>query len=109
MNGQLPPPLQDYFAAVNRHDVGATLLPFAEDAIVRDEGRTHNGRAGISSWIKETTEKYRVTADVTEVTTDGDEVKVAALVSGNFPGSPITLRYAFTLRRNSIARLEIGV
>jgi hypothetical protein len=32
---------------------------------------------------------------------------VRARVSGHFPGSPVELRYAFTLHGGKIARLEI--
>jgi hypothetical protein len=105
---QLPAPLRDCFDAVDQHDVGATLFPFAEDAVVKDEGHTHEGRAAIASWAEETTEKYRVTIQVSEVSMDDSTVRVVALVSGTFPGSPITLHYAFTLKAGKIARLEIG-
>jgi hypothetical protein len=32
---------------------------------------------------------------------------VTARLTGNFPGSPVTLRYHFTLRDDTIALLEI--
>lgn len=32
---------------------------------------------------------------------------VTAHLTGNFPGSPVDLRYAFTLSGDKIARLEI--
>lgn len=84
------------------------LASFSEDATVRDEGRTHVGRAAIRAWMDETTRKYGVSVAVSKVTVEGDAVRVAALVSGNFPGSPATLRYAFTLSGDHVTRLEIG-
>ena len=33
---------------------------------------------------------------------------VTALVSGNFPGSPIHLTYRFSMERDQIVRLEIA-
>ncbi len=108
MTTELPPPLARYFAAKNRHDVDAALAPFSETASVRDEGHTYAGRAAIRAWMEETTRKYRVTAEVSEVTTDGDRTRVAAIVSGNFPGSPVTLRFTFTIDKDRIERLDIG-
>jgi ketosteroid isomerase-like protein len=108
MTIQLPQSLADYFAAKNRHDVDAMLSHFSPDAAVRDEGRDHHGHAAIRSWIEDTTRKYRVTVEVTDASLDGDSWKVAGLVAGNFPGSPATLHYGFTLRDGRIARLQIG-
>ena len=101
-------PLDAYFAAKNRKDIEAMLAHFTDDALVKDEGMTHGGRAAIRSWMEETTRKYGVTVEVSGVEGDGDDVRVAALVSGNFPGSPATLHYAFQLSGDRIARLEIG-
>ncbi|MCB5175234.1 nuclear transport factor 2 family protein [Microvirga lenta] len=108
MSKRLPPPLAAYYEAKNRHDIDAMLAPFAEDAVVKDEGREHRGRADIRSWMKHTTRKYRVTVDVRQVETVDDRMLVSGLVSGDFPGSPAMLRFAFTLSGPKIARLEIA-
>lgn len=102
------PPVDAYYAAKNRKDIDAMLACFVEDAIVRDEGRNHRGRAAIRAWMEETTRKYGVSVEVSGMEAENDRVKVAALVSGNFPGSPATLRYAFQLGGDRISRLEIG-
>lgn len=104
----LPPALERYFAAKRSEDIDAMAAPFAEDAIVHDEKRTHRGRPAIRAWIAETTAKYHDKAEVTGVETDGGKLRVAALVSGNFPGSPITLHFNFTMRDGLIAELAIG-
>ncbi|MFC4174207.1 nuclear transport factor 2 family protein [Microvirga sp. GCM10011540] len=108
MSKRLPPPLAAYYEAKNRHDIDAMLAPFAEDAVVKDEGREHRGRADIRSWMEHTTRKYRVTIDVRQVETVDDRMLVSGLVSGDFPGSPAMLRFAFTLSGSKIARLEIA-
>lgn len=108
MTDKLPEPLAAYFAAKNRHEIDAMLAPFAEDAVVKDEGATMTGRTAIREWMEETTRKYAVTVDVREVVLAGENVKVRSLVSGNFPGSPATLGYSFTLAGDRIAHLEIG-
>ena len=108
MTATLPQPLADYFAAKNRHDINAMLIPFSPDATVKDEGKTHRGSDAIRGWMEETTRKYRVTVEVAEATANGDAWRIAGIVSGNFPGSPVTLHYNFTLADNRIALLEIG-
>lgn len=108
MTAKLPQPLADYFAAKNRHDIDAMLVPFSSDATVEDEGKTHRASAAIRRWMEETTRKYRVTVEVAEATTNGDAWRIAGIVSGNFPGSPATLHYVFTLTDGRITRLEIG-
>ena len=108
MTIDLPQPIADYFAAKNRHDFDAMLAPFTADASVRDEGQTHSGHAAIRSWMEETTRRYRVTVEPNEATADGGNWKVSGLVAGDFPGSPATLRYRFSLADERIAGLEIG-
>lgn len=108
MTIDLPRPLGDYFDAKNRHDIDAMLAPFAADAAVRDEGQTYNGHAAIRTWMEETTRKYRVTVEPTAASSDGQNWTVAGLVAGDFPGSPATLPYRFSLAHERISALEIG-
>ncbi|MFA6155843.1 nuclear transport factor 2 family protein [Mesorhizobium sp.] len=108
MTVRLPRPLEDYFAAKNRHDIDGMLAPFSADARVRDEGETHQGPAAIRGWMEATTRRYRVAVEVAEATDTGGVWRVAGIVSGNFPGSPATLHYVFTLTGDHITRLEIG-
>jgi uncharacterized protein (TIGR02246 family) len=108
MSKQLPLPLATYYEAKNQHDINGMLAPFAEDAVVKDEGQEHYGRAAIRSWMEHTTRKFRVTIDVKQIESVDDRLIVSGLVSGDFPGSPAMLRYAFTLSGSKIARLEIA-
>lgn len=39
----IPPLIEIYQAAHDRHDIGAALATFAEDAVVRDEDETWTG------------------------------------------------------------------
>jgi len=104
----LPAPVAGYFAAKNRHDVDGMLAPFAAAAVVRDEGRAHEGRAAIRAWMEETTKKYRVTVVPEAAAEEGGRLVVTGLVSGDFPGSPARLTYRFALADGAIAGLEIG-
>jgi hypothetical protein len=104
----LPQPLADYFAANNKHDIDAMLVPFALDATVRDEGETHHGSVAIRTWMEATTSKYRAKVEVADAALNVEAWRIAGIVSGNFPGSPVTLHYEFTLDDDRITRLEIG-
>jgi hypothetical protein len=107
MTIQLPSPLAAYFAAKNKHDIDAMLAPFADDAVVKDEGAERRATAAIRSWMDDTTRKYRVTVEVKNIGEEDGRTTVSSLVSGDFPGSPAILRYAFTLSGSEISRLEI--
>jgi hypothetical protein len=108
MTAKLPRLLADYFAATNAHDVAAMSAVFSEDATVHDEGRDHHGLTAIRAWMKETIEKYDYQVDALESSRMGKKAVVLVSLRGTFPGSPITLQYAFTLEGQKISRLEIG-
>lgn len=108
MSRELPEPIATYFAGVNRHHVDAMLAPFAEAAVVKDEGQERRGLPAIREWMEETTRKYRATVAVADVAEMDGKTVVTGRVSGNFPGSPVDLRYAFNLAGGSISRLEIS-
>lgn len=106
---ELPVGLARYFAAQNAHDIDAMVASFAPDAEVRDEGRTHIGPDAIRAWKAATSAKYAATAEPLRSELDDETLKVTARVSGNFPGSPADLTYAFLLDdAGLIRRLEIG-
>ena len=75
--------------------------------MVHDEDAEHLGHAAIRDWVVETTRKYSPHMEPRTVTDDGKTTIVTAMVSGDFPGSPIELEYCFQIRRGRIARLEI--
>jgi len=104
---RLPRPVALYFAAANARDSHAAAACFADGAVVQDEGRERQGIRAIEEWVEETTRKYQPTAEVKDTAATTDGVVVTAGISGNFPGSPIDLRYSFTLDRNKITRLDI--
>jgi hypothetical protein len=47
---ELPKLIAAYFAATNRHDIDAMLVPFAEDATVKER----DGLAAVREWMEET-------------------------------------------------------
>ena len=77
------------------------------DARVRDEGQTHEGIAAIKAWKVGTSSTYFYTTTPIKLEKTGRVHVVTGHVVGNFPGSPVDLRYRFTLERGKISLLEI--
>jgi len=103
MSIHLPPAIDLYVKAENSGDVEALSACFAPEATVRDEGHTYKGLAAIKAWKAETKRKYNHTVAPFEMT--GTVLK--AKLSGNFPGSPVTLEFTFVLEGGKIVSLEI--
>jgi hypothetical protein len=106
MNIELPPVIAAFFHATNTREFADFLSLFTADAHVNDEANDYYG-AEIAAWIDRATADTKPTADVTDITRDGEQFVVTAGVSGNFPGSPVQLRYYFTLKDDKIATLLI--
>lgn len=102
----LPKPIADYFAADTADGV-AVAKCFSADAMVIDEKKTYRGRDAIAAWKSEASAKYDYVAEPMTVDAQGERICVTAHLTGNFPGSPVDLRYAFTLSGDAITRLEI--
>ena len=105
---KLPQPVATYIAAANAQDIRAAAACFTERVVVHDEKQDRQGIAAIRKWAEEVSEKYRPSVEVLEVAQLGGTTVLAGRVSGDFPGSPIQLRYAFTLDGEKIERLEIS-
>ena len=104
----LPPPVQTYFDAEAPRDGEALAAAFHPDAIVRDEGHRHRGPAEIRAWWLAAKEAYRHRAEPLSVAEVDATTVVEARVTGEFPGSPALLTFAFTLRDDRIVDLKIG-
>ena len=107
MNIDLPAPIAGYFAADHTRDAEALASQFAEDGVARDEGKTHKGRDEIRRWMADAWTKYACITQPFAVATAGERTVVTTHVRGDFPGSPLDLRYFFVLDGDRIAELEI--
>ncbi|MGZ3519239.1 MAG: nuclear transport factor 2 family protein [Vulcanimicrobiaceae bacterium] len=107
MSVDLPTPIAIYIAAENRGDADAMAECFAEHAVVRDEGQTIDGLAAIKRWKAETKKKYNHTIAPLEVAQRDGKTVLTAKLTGNFPGSPVTLEFSFMLEEGKIVLLEI--
>ena len=107
-NVELPQAIGEYFAAANTDDADRVAACFAEDAVVRDEGRDIRGRSAVRAWAKETRRKYHFHAEILAVEATADRTVVTAHLTGDFPGNPVDLHYRFKLADLEIIALEIG-
>jgi len=107
MDLALDPTIAAYLQANNERNPAAQLACFSPHAVVIDEGKTHRGPAEIGRWLAETSAAYAVNLEAMGVDSEEDEAVVTCRVSGTFPGSPIQLRFFFTLLDGKIAALTI--
>lgn len=103
---KLPPPIDRYFTA-GSGDEEFIARCFTEHAVVKDEGQTHNGLAAIKQWKAASSKKYAYTSEPFACEDSGSKTIVTCRVTGNFPGSPVNLRFFFGLESHKIASLEI--
>jgi len=99
--------IEHRIAAENRGDTEALAECFAEDAVVRDEGKTIEGLATIKRWKAETKKKYQHTIEPLAVAQKDGKTIVTNRLTGNFPGSLVELEFVFTLDGNKITSLDI--
>jgi hypothetical protein len=106
MKLQLPKPVAAYFTA---DTAGSEALSqcFTDDAVVTDEGHTHQSREAIRKWKEEASARYQYTIEPLACAELDGRVVVTNRISGNFPGSPVDLRFFFRLQGDKIASLEI--
>src|SRR5258705_11689122 len=102
----LPRPIANYFAA--DEDGTETLSQcFTEDAVVKSEGHTYNGRAAIKEWKARASEKYQYTSEPLALDQGDRKTVVTSRLTGNFPGSPVNLRFSVELDGARINPLQI--
>ena len=104
---ELPRPIAAYFAA-DTSDSEAVAQCFTEHAVVKDESHTYNGRAAIKQWKADASAKYNYTSEPFASEQKDGKIVVTSHVAGDFPGSPVDLRYVFGLEGDRIASLEIA-
>jgi hypothetical protein len=103
----LPKPVAEYFAADHTRDADALARCFADHSVVRDEGGTFRGANAIRDWNAEARKKYQHTVEPLSVIQRDGATIVTCTVTGNFPGSPVTLDHVFRLEGDTISSLEI--
>jgi hypothetical protein len=107
MSIELPTAVSRYFEADRLREAESVALCFSSDAIVRDESHIYCGHDEILQWKANSTKKYIYTSIRRSIAQEGGRTVVTCHLEGNFPGSPIDLRYFFRLEGDKIGELEI--
>lgn len=94
----LPEPIAAYFEA-DKRDGHAVASCFTKEAVVMDEGQTYAGTAAIEAWKISTSAQFSYTTEPVMLEKKDSICVVTGRVTGNFPGSPVVLRYNFALER----------
>ena len=97
-----------YLNAEHHHDSDAVAQCFSADGVVHDEGHAHAGHAAIKAWKEAGSKQYGATVCPISANMQGARCVVTGSVSGSFPGSPLEMRFAFTLAGDRIETLEIS-
>ncbi|WP_334164090.1 nuclear transport factor 2 family protein [Phenylobacterium sp.] len=103
----LPKAIAEYFEADKERTAEAVTGCFTEDAVVRDEGDTYAGRDAIGQWKADVSRKFTYAVEPLSIASEGGRTVVTSRLVGDFPGSPVDLRYFFVLKGGKIAALEI--
>ena len=106
MSLDLPTPIAAYFAA-DKGDSETLARCFTENAVVKDEGQTYNGLAAIKQWKAGASKKYTYTSEPFASDQKEGKTVITSRLVGNFPGSPVNLRFFFGLEGDKIKSLEI--
>jgi ketosteroid isomerase-like protein len=85
--------VDDYFRLARQADTDAYFAQFTQDAVAEDEGHEYHGIDAIRAWRQTVPLVTYIVHDV--VFRDGEHV-VHADITGDFPGSPVTLAFHFT-------------
>jgi hypothetical protein len=87
--------IDNYFRLAVATDTEAYFAQFTPSAVVEDEGHEYCGIDAIRGWR---TSVPPVRYDVRDISPGDDGVTTArAEISGDFPGSPVTLTFRFGL------------
>jgi ketosteroid isomerase-like protein len=104
-----PDVIARYLGLAAEGDLDALVGCFTDDAEVVDEGQTYRGHDEIRRWRETVTSRFTYTVEVVSSEAFGpDNFVVTAQLEGNFPGSPVQLKFRFVLRDGLIAALEIA-
>jgi hypothetical protein len=101
----LPKVVTELITAQNNFDSTAYANCFTDTAVVFDEGKTHNGKTEIKSWIEKANKEYQATMKPLEYSETAHTLKTE--VSGTFPGSPIIITYHYGFKDGLIQSLKI--
>ncbi len=107
MTVELPKVIAAYFAADKIAEAKALSECFTSNATVKDEGNTYTGRDAICRWMENASTTFTYTVEPFDLEEGNGKFVVYAHLVGDFPGSPLDLRYFFIIHQDKISELEI--
>jgi len=110
MTSDVPAAISRYISSAADRELDVLIGCFTQDAVVEDDGQTYRGRDEIRGWREALAAGPAYTVEVlgAEPTGADDHYLVTTHVAGDFPGSPVDLRYLFTLNGDLISELSIA-
>lgn len=108
MKTEPTPIITRFIETLNGQNSASFLTCFTSEALVHDEGHTHQGPVEIQAWIEKAWASYQPHLELREIITTGPNTLFAGEVSGSFDGSPIVLRHHLTVADGLIVELRIG-
>lgn len=109
MKTELPLLAENYIRLSNAHDAEGVARCFSAAAEVHDDGGVHRGSAEIRDWCQASNDKYAPTIVVADYQATNTGGIVTGDVHGDFPGSPLRMRFDFRFSATAIDTLEISV
>lgn len=99
--------IETYFDLAGGNDIEAYVALFATDTVVHDDGTTRHGLDEVRAWRQEVPcVDYRV--ESVSPGPGSGAWTARTEISGDFPGSPVTLDFAFEIAGGLIQRLDIA-
>ena len=99
----LPKAVENFVAANNAHDGEALFAVFADEAAIRDDGKTYASEAEIRGWFQSHLIAPKVV--ITPASFDGD--RLVASSDGDFPGGPLNFVFTFATKDDLVTDLTI--
>jgi ketosteroid isomerase-like protein len=103
----VPTTIAAFVQAENQRDSSAVAACFTSNAVIHDEGSEMRGTTAIKEWIDNTFKKYQFTIEPAGIAKGDNKIILNATLTGDFPGSPISLDFQFTIQEDKIATLII--
>lgn len=109
-NKELPAAVHGFVDGWQGRDADKVEALFTDDAVVTDEGHTHNGRQEIRGWIDGSINLFSTTLTFLRAREVDGMVGSTYRLDGDFPGGTVDLEYQFRLDDNGkIARLDFAL
>jgi SnoaL-like domain len=104
---KIPSIIAAFVKAQNDRDSSAVVSCFADEAVVHDEGQERRGLVAIKEWSDKGFQKFQYSIEPKGLTEENEKTILTATVTGNFPGSPVSLDFKFVIDGDKIVSLII--